>query len=152
MDHWSHGPLVHWTIGPLVHWSIGTLEHWTIGPLDHWTIGTLVHWFIGSLVLWSIGPLVDCQMSKVNKVKFLSERTSGVPPVIFPIPILSVSYLNLILILSWPWSYFDDNPYLSYILSYINVIVLTTPRPDICTFTLNLFTFHRFGALLWSPV
>ena len=29
------------------------------------------------------GSLVGCQMSKVNKVKFLSECFSGVPPVIF---------------------------------------------------------------------
>ena len=29
------------------------------------------------------GSLVECQMSKVNKMKLLSERTSGVPPVIF---------------------------------------------------------------------
>ena len=27
---------------------------------------------------------IKCQMSKVNKVKLLSERTSGAPPVIFP--------------------------------------------------------------------
>ena len=58
------------------------LDHWTIGPLDHWSIGRLVHWTIGPLVHWSIA-LVWCQMSKVNKVKLLSERTSGVPPVIF---------------------------------------------------------------------
>ena len=38
--------------------------------------GPLVHWSIGPLVHWSIGP-------NVNKVKLLSERTSGVPPVIF---------------------------------------------------------------------
>ena len=29
------------------------------------------------------GSLVECQMSRVNKVKFLSERFSGVPPFIF---------------------------------------------------------------------
>ena len=73
--HWSIGPLVHWSTGPLVHWSIGPLVHWTIGPLDHLTIGPFDH--------WSIGPLIECQMSKVNNVKFLSERISGVPPVIF---------------------------------------------------------------------
>ena len=55
--------------------SIGPLVHWSIGPLIYLCIGLLVHWFIG--------PLVECQMSKVNKVKFLSEHTSGVPPVIF---------------------------------------------------------------------
>ena len=32
---------------------------------------------------WSICPLVECQMLNVNKVQLLSERTSGVPPVIF---------------------------------------------------------------------
>ena len=47
----------------------------------------LVRWSIGPLDYWSIGPLVECQMLNVNKVKLLSERTSGVPPVIF---ILSV--------------------------------------------------------------
>ena len=39
--------------------------------------------FVFSFDYWSIGLLVDCQMSNVNKVKLLSERTSGVPPVIF---------------------------------------------------------------------
>ena len=65
---------VHRSISPLVHWSIGP-----IGPLDHWTIRPLVHWSIGPLFNCS---LVECQMSKVNKVKLLSERTFGVPPVI----------------------------------------------------------------------
>ena len=55
-------------MGPLVHLSIGPLVRWSIGPLDY----------------WSIGPLVECQMLNVNKVKLLSERTSGVPPVIIP--------------------------------------------------------------------
>ena len=69
-----------------------------MGLLVHWSIGPLVHRFIGPLVHWSIGPLnVKCQLSNVicqisnvknqmcnvNKVKLLSERTSGVPPVIF---------------------------------------------------------------------
>ena len=54
-----------------VHWSIGPLVHWSIGPLDY----------------WSIGPLVECQILNVNKVKLLSERTSGVPPVIFSIEV-----------------------------------------------------------------
>ena len=48
---------------PLVHWSIGPLVHWSTGPL---------HWFN-----------VKCQKSNVNKVILLSERNSGVPPVIF---------------------------------------------------------------------
>ena len=56
----------------LVH---GQLAHWSIGP---WSIGLLVHWSIGLLVHWSNG-----WMSNFNKVKLLSERTSGVPPVIF---------------------------------------------------------------------
>ena len=76
------GPLIHWSIGPLVNWSIGRLVHWSIGPLDHCSIAPFVHKSIGPLDHWSIGPLVECQMSKVNKVKLLSERTSGVPPVI----------------------------------------------------------------------
>ena len=50
------------------------------GPLFHWS---MVHWSIGPLDYWSIGSLVECQMLNVNKVKLLSERTSGVPPVIF---------------------------------------------------------------------
>ena len=58
----------------LVHWS---MVHWSIGPFVHWSIGLLVCWSIGP---WSIGPLVECQMLSVNKVKLLSERTSGVPP------------------------------------------------------------------------
>ena len=41
------------------------------------------NWSIGPLVRWSIGPLVECRMLNVIKVKLLSERTSGVPPVIF---------------------------------------------------------------------
>ena len=80
--NWSIEPMVHWSIGPLVHWSIGPLDHWYIGPLVHWTIGTLVfwtirpldHWSIGPLDHLTIGPLVDCKMSKVNKVIFLSGR------------------------------------------------------------------------------
>ena len=67
----SWGPLVHLSIGPLV-----PCDHWTIGPWDHWSIGPLVNHSISPLVHWSIGP-------NVNKVKLLSERTSGVPPVIF---------------------------------------------------------------------
>ena len=55
------------TIDPFIHPSINPLLLWSIGPLDY----------------WSIGPLSECQMLNVNKVKFLSERTSGVPPVIF---------------------------------------------------------------------
>ena len=60
---------MHWSFAPLVPWSIGPLVHWTIGLLDHFTIG----------------PLFECQISKVNKVKLLLERTSGVPPIIFMI-------------------------------------------------------------------
>ena len=51
------------------------------------TIGPFVHWSIGPLDYWSISPLVECQMLNVTKVKLLSERTSGVPPVIFTIGI-----------------------------------------------------------------
>ena len=35
------------------------------------------------MVHWSVGPLVECRMLNVIKVKLLSERISGVPPVIF---------------------------------------------------------------------
>ena len=75
--------LVHWSIDPLVHWSIGPVVH---DPLVHLSIGPLVRWSIGPLDYWSIGPLVECQMLNVNKVKLLSERTSGVPPIIFLFP------------------------------------------------------------------
>ena len=51
----------------------------------HWSIGLLVHWYVGPLVHETIGPLVECQMLNVNKVKLLSERTSGVPPIIFQV-------------------------------------------------------------------
>ena len=80
LDHWSIGPLDHLSIGPLVHWSIGPLDH---DPLVHLSIGPLVCWSIGPLDYRSIGPLVECQISNVNEVKLLSERTSGVPPIIF---------------------------------------------------------------------
>ena len=63
---WRAKLIVHWSIGPLKHWTIGLLVYWSIGPLVHWTIGLLDHW---SIVHWSISPLVQCQMSKVNKVK-----------------------------------------------------------------------------------
>ena len=55
----------------------------SIGPLVHWTIGPFVHWSIGPLDYRSMSPLVECQMFNVNKVELLSERTFGVPPVIF---------------------------------------------------------------------
>ena len=57
--------------------------NWAIVPFDCWFIGPSVQWSIGPLVPWFIGPLVECQMLNVNKVNLLSERTSGVPPVIF---------------------------------------------------------------------
>ena len=44
---------------------------------------SLAHLSLGPLVHWSIGPLVECRMLNVIKVTLLSERTSGVPPVIF---------------------------------------------------------------------
>ena len=69
----SIGPLVHWYIFRLVPWV-----YWSIGPLDY----------------WSIGPLVECQMLKVNKVKLLSERTSGVPLVIFHLILKMTSRLE----------------------------------------------------------
>ena len=81
MVRWSGVPLVG---GPLVRWSIGPVVHWSGGPLVHRSSGPLVQWSIGAVVNWSIGPLVECQKSKVkcqmpnvNKVKLLSERTSG---------------------------------------------------------------------------
>ena len=70
------------SINPLVHWSVGPLVRWFIGPLVHWFVGPLVRWSISPLVHWSIGPLFECQMLYVNKVKLLSERTSGVLPFI----------------------------------------------------------------------
>ena len=51
-----------------LNWPLSMgLNQLCIRPLDH----------------WSIGPWVECQMLKVNKVNLLSERTSGVPLVIF---------------------------------------------------------------------
>ena len=38
---------------------------------------------------------VICQMSNVNKVKLLSERTSGVPLVIFSVACLMGMYINI---------------------------------------------------------
>ena len=73
-------PLVH---GPWVRRSSSPLDHWSISPLVHWSIGPFVHWSVGPLDYWFIGPLVECQMLNVNKVNILTERTSGVPPVIF---------------------------------------------------------------------
>ena len=55
----------------------------SFGPLVHGTIGAFVHWTIGPMVRWFIGPLVECKLLNVNKIELLSERTSGVPPVIF---------------------------------------------------------------------
>ena len=79
--YWGYlGPLVHWSIGPLVQWSIGPLVNWSIVPLVY---GPLVLWSVGPLDYWFIGSLVECQMLNAKKVNLLSERTSGVPPVIF---------------------------------------------------------------------
>ena len=64
----------------MVHWS---MVHWSIGPLVLLSIGPLVLLSIGQLDYWHIGPLVECHMLNGNNVKLLSERTSGVPPVIF---------------------------------------------------------------------
>ena len=65
-------PLVHWSIGPLIPWSIGPLVHyWSIGPLVHWSIGWM------SNVKFHMTNVKN-QMSNVNKIKLLSERTSGV--------------------------------------------------------------------------
>ena len=49
------------------------------------------------MVRWSIGPLVECQMLNVIKVKLLSERTSGVPPVIFVIVIVFVDFVFFVI-------------------------------------------------------
>ena len=37
------------------------------------------------MIIQHIGPLVECQMLDIKKVKLLSERTSGVPTVIFTV-------------------------------------------------------------------
>ena len=79
--HWSIGPL-GWLRGILgIFWgiSLGCLgEILGISWGYHWDIFKVInHWFIiGSLVHCSIGSLV-------NMVNFSSERTSGVPPIIF---------------------------------------------------------------------
>ena len=72
-------------MGPMVHWS---MVHWAIGPFIYWPIGPLVLLSIGPLDYWNIGPFVECHMSNVNKVKLLSERISGVPPVMFVVVIV----------------------------------------------------------------
>ena len=46
--------------------------------------------------------MVECQMSKVNKVKFLSERTSGVPPVIFYISKEGILKPADMYLMKWP--------------------------------------------------
>ena len=66
---------------------------WSIGPLVHWSIGLLVQLLNVkcqmSYVIYQMSnnkykmSKIKCQMPKVNKVKLLSERTSGAPPVIF---------------------------------------------------------------------
>ena len=71
---------------PLVNCTMGQLVHWTIGPLDHWSVGLLVYWLnvkckISNVICQMSN--VKNEMSNVNKVKLLSKRTSGVPPVIF---------------------------------------------------------------------
>ena len=50
-------------------------------------IDLLVRWSVGRLVHWSIGRT---RMSNVSKVKLLSERTSGVSPVIFPFALVVI--------------------------------------------------------------
>ena len=80
--------------------SITLLVHWSVGPLVCCFIGPLVHWLNVkchmSYVICHKSNVkckmqnvkcqksdVKCQMPEVNKVKLLSERTSGAPPVIF---------------------------------------------------------------------
>ena len=82
------------TIGPFVLYSIGPLVNWSSGPLVYWS---MVHWSVGPFDYWFIGPLVECQMLNVNKVNFLSERTSGVPLVIFVI----YTAINWMIYVSW---------------------------------------------------
>ena len=50
-------------------------------PLAHWSIGPLVECQMSNVICQMTN--VKNQMSNVNKVNFLSERISGVPPVIF---------------------------------------------------------------------
>ena len=61
-------------------------------PLVNWF---MVYWSVGPLVHLTIGPLVEFQMLNVNKVKLLSERTSGVPPVIFVTNIIIIAITNI---------------------------------------------------------
>ena len=60
------------------------------------SIRPLVHWLNVNCQMSKI----KCQMPKVNKVKLLTKLTSGAPPVIF--------YLNL-LTLFFPHNFFDAN-------------------------------------------
>ena len=60
-------------------------------PMFHWTTGPLVHWLNVKCDMSNVKchmSNVKCQMSNVKyqmsiKLTFFSERTSGVPPVIF---------------------------------------------------------------------
>ena len=75
----------------LIHWSIGQLVNWSIGPLVHWSIA-----------------LVECQMSKVNKVKLLSERTSGVLPVMFTFFITLIIYVSSTSVCFLVFEHYDE--------------------------------------------
>ena len=163
-------------MGLLVHGTIGPLDHWSIGPLVHWSIGPLVHWSIIPLVHWSIGSLVECQMLNVIKVKLLSERTSGVPPVIFAIvtsitlvitlgSVLSsnskhllLGWLNQLSSLSvsvglssiWPW--IGHRLYLRKIWAYLGVFEISQHIWNVWAY---LTCFGIFGCIwhIWaSPI
>ena len=122
-------------IGPLIHWSIGRLVHWSIGPLDHCSIAPFVHKSIGPLDHWSIGPLVECQMSKVNKVKLLSERTSGVPPVII---CWSHIFVRELVCFAFLFGILEANSSPSHGLCSLEIITSSAP---ICLFNCHISLF-----------
>merc|ERR1712222_204260 len=82
----SNVPMFQFFSVPRFQCSIGPLDHWSVGPLVHWTIGPLVHWLNVKCQMSN----VKCQMLSVNKVKLLSEHTSGVPLVILKFPPIKV--------------------------------------------------------------
>ena len=73
---------------------------------------------------------VKCQMSNVNKVKLLSEHTSGVPPVIFYIVFLmfSATMLSCFAVcfsaVPFAWEVFNDRvlaPFKNLKLTYTDI-------------------------------
>ena len=83
------GDILAITVGYI--WDIFGISLGYLG--DIFKVIKVINWAIGPLVHWSSSPVVHCSigpMSNVNKVKLLSERTSGVPLVIFPMVVKQI--------------------------------------------------------------